>query len=487
MSISSRTATSLPPTVNLHLVAYCNMKCAYCYARFEDERAARRLPVEDLIAVIDQLADHHVRRLTFAGGEPTLHPHLATLLAHASHRGIVTSVVSNGEFLTDDWLALHGPHLRWITLSIDSVDGPTANALGRRTLRQVGTHVDRIVAVCARVHAWNARRPRARRIRLKLNITVTNKNAHEDPTAVIRACRPEKVKLFQMLLVAGENDDAADLACAPADYAAYVARVEPLAREGIEVVPEDNEAMDGSYAMIDPLARFYQRVDGTYRRSQPITEVGVMTAWSEVGGFDATRFVDRGGDYEPGGLATGNAPYLIALEGADGVGKSTVARMLATALGGQVVTSPPPSLAHERAQADAAPATERRAWYLRANRVSAETTETIRAQGIPVVMDRGAASTLAYAAAESETEVAPWPSDLPRPDLLIVLELDEAERTRRITTRGLACTDEELRLAGDGGYRARLRTAYAAMGARFVDASGPVADVVARLRAIAAE
>lgn len=484
MSISSRTASHLPPTVNLHLVAHCNMKCAYCYARFIDERQERRLPLEDLTEIIDQLAEQRVRRITFAGGEPTLHPHLATLLAHASRRGIVTSVVSNGDRIDANWLEQHAPHLRWLTLSIDSIDRRTADALGRRTLQQIGSHVERIVAVCARVHAWNARRPRARRLRLKLNITVTNRNAHEDPTAVIRACRPEKVKLFQMLLVAGENDDAAGLACDSTAYAAYVARLDSLVREGIEIVPEDNEAMDGSYAMIDPLGRFYQRVDGAYRRSNPIPQVGALPAWSEVGGFDAARFADRGGAYEPGAVAAGNAPYAVALEGADGVGKSTVARLLAAAIGGQVVESPPRSLAHERAQADAAAPQERRAWYLHANRVAAAEAESLRARGIPVVFDRSAASTLAYGAAEADAAVAAWPDDVPRPDRLVVLELDEDERRRRIASRGDTCTREEVRLAQDGAFRARLRAAYAALGVCFVDASGPLAEVVDRVRAL---
>lgn len=484
MPTVSRTASSLPATVNLHLVAHCNMKCGYCYARFEAERRAPRLPTDALRTILADLAAHGVRRVTFAGGEPTLHPHLATLLAEAAARGLVTSVVSNGTRIDDTWLDVHGPHLRWLTLSIDSVVPATTHAIGRRTSLATYAHVDHVSAVCERIHAWNARRPPARRLRLKLNITVTGRNADEDPRAFVLACRPEKVKLFQMLLVAGENDDAAHLVCARDAFERYAARLAPLAVDGIAVVPEDNEAMDGSYAMVDPLGRFYQRVDGAYQRSRPITEVGVMAAWAEVGGFDAARFVERGGDYEPGEVASGNAPYLVAIEGLDGTGKSTAARALAGRLGAVLVVNPPPELAAERREADRLPPAERRTWYLAANRTAAAQAERARAAGRPVVMDRSAASTLAYAAAESCAPVAAWPGGLPRPDVLVYLSVPEVVRAARIAGRGIRETREEGRIAQDAEFRARLGAAYAALGAQVVDASGgpeAIVDALVRL------
>lgn len=389
--VSSRSAQSLPPTVNLHLVAHCNMKCRYCYAPFLAERRVASPSVEQLTDVLGQLAAHGVRRVTFAGGEPTLHRELATLLHAASSLGLVTSIVSNGSRIDGPWLAAHGPHLRWITLSIDSVRPADVVALGRRLRRPGHAHLDQVRAVCAQVHAFNASRPSARRLRLKLNVTVTATNVDEDPSDFIAACRPEKVKLLQMLLVEGENDAARDLVCDADGFAAYVARARRLEAAGIEIVCEDTEAMDGSYAMIDPTGRFYQRIDGRYQRSAPIVEAGVMAAWAEVGGFDRDRFVGRGGDYEPGAIADGNLPYLIAIEGLDGAGTSTVARAVAAALGAVVVTNPSEVLEH-------------------------------RLAGQAVVTER--------------------PEVTARPDLQVRLRVDESERRARIAMRPSAATLE---------------------------------------------
>lgn len=88
-------AGQLPPTVNLHLVGHCNYRCKYCYARFE--RARTFLPYEAGRNILEELPRYGVTRVTFAGGEPTLHPDLPRLLRHATEAGLITAIVSNGE------------------------------------------------------------------------------------------------------------------------------------------------------------------------------------------------------------------------------------------------------------------------------------------------------------------------------------------------------------------------------------------------------
>jgi len=72
-----------------------------------------------------------------------------------------------------------------------------------------------------------------------------------------------------------------------------------LLAHGITVAAESNEDMTGSYAMIDPLGRFFSNVDGRYVYSSPILEVGVTAAFSAVA-FNAARFDARGGCYDWG-------------------------------------------------------------------------------------------------------------------------------------------------------------------------------------------
>ena len=71
----------------------------------------------------------------------------------------------------------------------------------------------------------------------------------------------------------------------------------PLADEGFGPVAEDNEAMRGSYVMVDPLGRFYGNALGRHIYSEPILAVGVERALAQVG-WEPEKFFARGGRYQ---------------------------------------------------------------------------------------------------------------------------------------------------------------------------------------------
>lgn len=64
---------------------------------------------------------------------------------------------------------------------------------------------------------------------------------------------PERWKVFQVLPMEGQNDGRVEpLLIQKDEFDAWVARHQPLvAAAGIPLVPETNEAMLGSYAMLD--------------------------------------------------------------------------------------------------------------------------------------------------------------------------------------------------------------------------------------------
>ena len=68
-------------------------------------------------------------------------------------------------------------------------------------------------------------------------------------------------------------------------------------QDGIRVVPENNEAMTGSYLMIDPLGRFFDNTKGEHTYSSPIIAVGMQEALAEIQVFPE-RFIARGGLYD---------------------------------------------------------------------------------------------------------------------------------------------------------------------------------------------
>lgn len=174
---------------------------------------------------------------------------------------------------------------------------------------------------------------------------------------------------------------------------------------------------------------------------------------------------------------------IVAVEGLDGTGKSTTARLLAQRLHAILVRNPPESLAAERVFADARPEPERRAWYVRANRVAAEEATRHRREGRAVLMDRCAASTIAFGAAQRGCVARPedWPRDVPRPDLIVLLDVPEEVRVARITSRRSLLTPEEVRLRDDHDFRGRVLAGYRALGAVAVHAVGTPDEVVAEI------
>lgn len=97
-------------------------------------------------------------RVTFAGGEPTLHPGLPAMLAHASEIGLVTALVTNASLLNQDLCRRVFPHLRWLVLSCDSHVAEPVGRLVETTRRETTAQPDVVREVCRLREAWNKRR-----------------------------------------------------------------------------------------------------------------------------------------------------------------------------------------------------------------------------------------------------------------------------------------------------------------------------------------
>lgn len=271
-----------PIAINFHLYKPCDARCGFCYATFRDVRG--HLALNDARRLIDALREAGAEKLTFAGGEPTLHPHLGALVEHAKRAGLVTSIVTNGSRLAE-LLDTHAGSIDWVALSVDSAVERVQLLLGRGR----GDHVQRVRKLAERCRTCG--------VRLKVNTVVTALNHGEDMCGLIRTLRPERWKVFQVLAVRGQNDGAVEpLLISRAQFEAFVVRHDALAREGIAVVAEANDAMEDSYAMIDPLGRAYGNRGGVHRVSAPILDVGVARAFAEVG-FEPVKLIARGGRY----------------------------------------------------------------------------------------------------------------------------------------------------------------------------------------------
>ena len=279
-----------PVSVNFHLFKPCNLRCRFCFATFRGVRG--RLSTPDARRLIDALGASGTEKITFVGGEPTLHPDIGELVAHAHDRGLVTCLVTNGARL-DRLLDEQPGTIDWVGISVDSSDEKTQAALGRGA----GGHVTDSLRL--------AHRCRALGIRLKLNSVVTALNAGEDMSAYVRRFAPERWKVFQVLALDGQNDgDVEELLISDEHFAGFVDRHAGLAAEGLGPIVEDNDAMLASYVMVDPLGRFIGNSTGEHVYSAPILEVGVAEAMAQVD-WSRTKFEQRGGTYDWGSSSTG--------------------------------------------------------------------------------------------------------------------------------------------------------------------------------------
>lgn len=330
---------ALPPTLNFHIVPHCSYRCKFCFAHLVSSRGKPLLTIDVVRNILRDAWQHGVTRVRYAGGEPTLHPALTGILRATAEIGLVPSVVTHGREIEASWIERNCPQLRILTLSVDSDSETTEERLGRRLAYSPQGHVSHVEQVCQMIHRWNSIRPAHRRVRLTFNMTVTSLNADEYPADFLRRCRPERVKLFQMLRVEGENDAYENLLCDDERFRSYVERLLPLTVEGIDIVAESAEDMTGSYAMLDPHGRFFQNIGGRYVYSRPVQDVGIEEAFRQVGGYDADKFVSRGADYDPGAVPKGNPPYWIAIDGLDNSSKNTVINNVTERLEADVFTN----------------------------------------------------------------------------------------------------------------------------------------------------
>jgi radical S-adenosyl methionine domain-containing protein 2 len=287
------TASGTPvEALNFHVWQPCNMACRYCFAEFRDAVPTLRADKEHLrdraLSVIAQSADAGVSKLTLVGGEPTLCPWLDDLLTLAKARGMTTMVVSNGSRMDDVWLEQHLPLLDWVALSVDSLFPEVNRKIGRQVGSRAAPGEEHYTALFQRLQQAG--------VRLKVNTVVSALNWREDFNDFILRVLPERWKVLQALHIRGENDAAFPaFAVSPEQFSAFVAR-HRATESTLTLAAEDNEAMTGSYLMVDPLGRFFTNWNGVQRYSSPIWQVGWDTALAEVV-VSRARFLARGGRY----------------------------------------------------------------------------------------------------------------------------------------------------------------------------------------------
>ncbi|VEU35606.1 unnamed protein product [Pseudo-nitzschia multistriata] len=288
-------------SVNYFVSRKCNYSCKFC---FHTQKTTHTLPAEDAVRGLCLLRAAGTEKINFAGGEPFVRPHLLGRLCKAAHEmGMAVSIISNGSLVTEEWMRQYGYYVDILGVSVDSFD-PETNALIGRGGDAHNRHVDRM----RRVRRWCEEH----NIKFKINTVVCKHNVREDMTQQMLELDPVRWKVFQVLVLEGENAGAGDLRDARElrvtddEYQAFVDRHRPSFSSDV-LIPESNAVMQNSYLLLDEDLRFLDCSAGGKVPSASILEVGVETALRQAG-FDADMFRQRGGVFEWTRDRSGDAP-----------------------------------------------------------------------------------------------------------------------------------------------------------------------------------
>jgi radical SAM protein with 4Fe4S-binding SPASM domain len=111
-----------PINGQMELTDRCNLTCVHCYINQPagcQAALSRELTTEQVLSILDQIADAGCLFLVLTGGEPLIRPDFPEIYLHARKRGMVVTLFTNATLLTEpiaDMLAYYRPQLVDITI-----------------------------------------------------------------------------------------------------------------------------------------------------------------------------------------------------------------------------------------------------------------------------------------------------------------------------------------------------------------------------------
>lgn len=286
--------TATPPTrpesVNYHFTRQCNYQCGFC---FHTAKTSFVLPLDDAKRGLMLLKEAGMRKINFSGGEPFIHQkgeYVGKLVMYCKEELHLESVtiVSNGSLIKEEWFQKYGKYLDILAISCDSFNEDTNYTIGRRQGNK--SHLSTLKPI----EGWC----RAYRVAFKINTVVNVHNWEEDMSSEILELNPVRWKVFQCLLIGGENAgpdakrNAESFVISDDQFQSFLKRHENVK----QLVPESNSMMRDSYLILDEYMRFLDCTKGRKDPSKSILDVGVADAL-KFSGFDEAMFLKRGGKY----------------------------------------------------------------------------------------------------------------------------------------------------------------------------------------------
>lgn len=267
------------------------MRCRYCFSHYEKDHAelAMSMPEQAQIKLIRELFTIGFRKISFAGGEPTLCRHLPRLVQFSKNIGFTTMLVTNSSRIDDALLRSFHGSLDWLCISIDS--------LKTSTNLEIGRCLSNGFVLCEDYYKQIIELAREHGLRLKINTVLSRFNLHENFTGFLLWAKPERWKVFQVLPVVGQNETAFNECSITEDEMSLFLTKHASLQKLFDIIPERNNDMKGSYVMVNPSGRFYCNINGQHTYSDQVLEAGAKMAIAQMS-YDFAKFINRQGLYK---------------------------------------------------------------------------------------------------------------------------------------------------------------------------------------------
>ncbi|XP_076253366.1 S-adenosylmethionine-dependent nucleotide dehydratase RSAD2-like [Rhynchophorus ferrugineus] len=280
----------VPRSVNYHFTRVCNYSCGFC---FHTAKTSYMLNLNDAKMGFDLLKAAGMEKINFSGGEPFFPArgkHLGEMVKYCKKNlKISVSIVSNGSLITERWFEDYGQYIDILAISCDSFHEETNKLIGRGQGKR--NHIEKLKKIRCWCSKYN--------VLFKINTVVNTYNKHENMVDEINELNPIRWKVFQCLLLEGENVGEGALRNAEKFYIDDKSFNDFIYRhKSVKcLVPESNVKMQNSYLILDEYMRFLDCQNGSKIPSKSILDVGVENAL-KFSGFDEQMFKKRGGIYK---------------------------------------------------------------------------------------------------------------------------------------------------------------------------------------------
>ncbi|KFP58991.1 Radical S-adenosyl methionine domain-containing protein 2, partial [Cathartes aura] len=232
-----------------------------------------------------------MEKINFSGGEPFLQDRgefVGKLVQFCKQDEILLIICCEHQQFVLLPLWYNGEYLDILAISCDSFDEDVNVLIGRGQGKN--NHVENLHKL--RQWCWEYA------VAFKINSVINRFNFEEDMNEQIKALNPVRWKVFQCLLIEGENSgedalrEAEKFVISDEEFEQFLDRHKEVSC----LVPESNQKMRDSYLILDEYMRFLNCRNGRKEPSKSILDVGIEAA-IKFSGFDEKMFLKRGGKY----------------------------------------------------------------------------------------------------------------------------------------------------------------------------------------------